>query len=146
MEFKTSEIVNVYKILVTSKLTKMETSDKAKVLKAMREMKPVADEWDSFLKTVDEKLQKDNHEEIIKKAQQWQQEGEKTTLTDAEKIEINKYLIEYKKEEDECMNDELEKIVSLSFDKINESAFEKLIDSNDWLVGDALNIEKIIKE
>ena len=146
MELKTSDVVFAYNVLCKAKVTKMESSDKFKVIKMVRAMQPTADEWESFVKHVDEKLQKENHEEIIKKAQQWQQEGEKTTLTDAEKIKINKYLIEYQKEKDECMNDELEKIVSLSFDKINESAFEKLMDSNDWHVGDTLKIEKIIKE
>lgn len=146
MEFKTSEIVSVYKTLSESKLTKMETSDKAKVLKAMREMKPIAEEWDSFLKTVDEKIQKENHQEIMEKVAQWQKEGENTTLSEGERIEINKYLIEYQREKDTCINDELEKKVNLEFAKISESAFEKLVDSNDWEVKKMMEVESFIKE
>ena len=146
MEFKTSEIVSVYKTLSESKLTKMETSDKAKVLKAMREMKPIAEEWDSFLKTVDEKIQKENHQEIMGKVAQWQKEGENTTLSEEERIEINKYLIEYQREKDTCINDELEKKVNLEVAKISESAFEKLVDSNDWEVKKMMEVESFIKE
>lgn len=146
MEFKTSEIVSVYKTLSESKLTKLETSDKAKVLKAMRAMKPIADEWESFIKTVDEKIQKENHQEIMEKVAQWQKEGENTTLSEGERIEINKYLIEYQREKDTCINDELEKKVNLEFAKISESAFEKLVDSNDWEVKKMMEIESFIKE
>lgn len=146
MKLKTSEIVSVYAILKDAKLTKMESNDKFKVLKAMRVMQPIADEWDSFIANVDKKLQKENHEEIIEKAKKWNSEGENTTLTNEEKIEINKYLFEFEQEKKSCLKDELEKEVELSFDKINESAFEKLIDSNDWEVIKMLALESVIKE
>lgn len=146
MKLKTSEIVSVYAILKDAKLTKMESTDKFKVLKVMRVMQPIADEWDSFIANVDKKLQKENHEEIIEKAKKWNSEGENTTLTNEEKIEINKYLFEFEQEKKSCLKDELEKEVELSFDKINESAFEKLIDSNDWEVIKMLTLESVIKE
>lgn len=146
MKLKTSEIVSVYAILKDAKLTKMESTDKFKVLKVMRVMQPIADEWDSFIANVDKKLQKENHDEIIEKAKKWNSEGENTTLTNEEKIEINKYLFEFEQEKKSCLKDELEKEVELSFDKINESAFEKLIDSNDWEVIKMLALESVIKE
>lgn len=146
MELKTKDIIGVYKVLSDAKLTKMESSDKFKVIKMMRAMRPIAEEWDSFLKTVDEKLKKDNHDNIIEKAQKWQQDGDKTTLTTEEKIEINKYLVEFHKEKEECIREELEKDANLEFDKINDLAFEKLIDSNDWEVGKIIELETIIKD
>lgn len=146
MEFKTSEIVSVYKLLGKAKLTKMESSDKFKVIKAMREMKPVADEWDSFLNTVDEKLKKENHEEIIEKAMKWNKEGEKTTLTNEERIEINTYLVNFEKEKQACIHEELNKNVVLDFSKISGSAFEKLVESNDWEVNEIIAVEELIKE
>lgn len=146
MELKTSEIVGVYKLLSDAKLTKMESSDKFKVIKMMRAMRPTSDEWDEFLKTVDEKLKKDNHDEIIEKARKWQQEGENTTLTNDEKVEINTYLVNFEKEKQECINDELKKNVPLEFEKLSESAFEKLMDSNDWKVNEILELELVVKE
>jgi hypothetical protein len=109
-------------------------------------MQPIAEEWNNFISNVDKKLQKENHDEIIEKAQKWQREGEETTLSQEEKIEVNKYLLEYQKEKEECINDELAKEEELSFDKINDSAFEKLIDSNDWKVTEILLLESVIKE
>lgn len=146
MELKTSEIVVVYKLLSDAKLTKMESSDKFKVIKAMRAMRPTSDEWNEFLKTVDEKLKKDNHDEIIEKARKWQQDGENTTLTNDEKVEINTYLVNFEKEKQDCINDELKKNVTLEFEKLSESAFEKLMDSNDWKVNEILELELVVKE
>ena len=145
MGLKTSEIVSTYKLLSDAKLTKMESGDKFKVIKIMRAMKPIAEEWDSFLKTVDEKLKKENHDSIIEKAQKWQQEGDKTSLTNEEKIEINKYLFEFQNEKEECIREELDKEVSLDFEKLNESSFEKLVDSNDWKVNEILSLETVVK-
>ena len=146
MKLKIEKIVSVYTILKDAKLTKMESADKFKVIKAIRPMQTIAEEWNNFISNVDKKLQKENHDEIIEKAQKWQREGEETTLSQEEKIEVNKYLIEYQKEKEECINDELEKEEELSFDKINDSAFEKLIDSNDWKVNEILLLASVIKE
>lgn len=146
MKLKIEKIVSVYTILKDAKLTKMESADKFKVIKAIRPMQPIAEEWNNFISNVDKKLQKENHDEIIEKAQKWQREGEETTLSQEEKIEVNKYLLEYQKEKEACINDELEKEEELSFDKINDSAFEKLIDSNDWKVTEILLLESVIKE
>ena len=68
MELKVSEVIGVYSTLKDAKLTKMESADKFKVIKIMRPMQGVADEWDKFMENVDKKLQKENHEEIIQKA------------------------------------------------------------------------------
>lgn len=144
MELKVSEVIGVYSTLKDAKLTKMESADKFKVIKIMRPMQGVADEWDKFMENVDKKLQKENHEEIIQKARKWQEAGEKTTLTDEEKIEINRYLITFQKEKDECVKDELEKVVSLDFEKLTQDAFEKLIDSNDWEVNKMMQLESLI--
>ena len=146
MKLKTSEIIGVYAILKDAKLTKMESTDKFKVVKMMRPMQGVAEEWDKFMENVDKKLQKENHEEIIEKAKKWNSEGENTTLTNDEKAEINKYLIEFQKEKNECIKEEVEKEHEIEFTKINENAFEKLVDSNDWSVNQILLLESLIKE
>lgn len=146
MELKVKDIVNVYTILKDAKLTKMDSMDKFKLIKMMRAMKPTAEEWDSFLSTVDEKLKKENHDDFIEKARKWQQEGEKTTLTEEEKLEVNTYFIEYQREKNECIKDELEKTVSLEFEKLQQGAFEKLIDSNDWDVKNIMELEHILVE
>jgi polyribonucleotide nucleotidyltransferase len=129
---KTKEVKTAYEVLNNAKLTKLETSDKFKVIKALREFKGIANAYDDFLKDAQEKLKGENHDEIVKKAQQWQSEGEKTTLTIEERAEINKYLNDYNNKVVECLKEEAEKDNDLSFDKLSEESFGKLVDSNDW--------------
>lgn len=146
MEMKLEKIISAYAILKPSKMTKLEIKGKSKILKIMRVMRPTCDEWNSFVQTVDENIKKDNHDEIIEKVKKWQLEGENTTLSENERIEINKYLIEYQRDKEICINDELKKEISLEYEKLNESEFEQLVDSNDWKVEEILLLEEVIKE
>lgn len=141
---KTSTIIEVYQLLNTAKLTKMESKEKFQVIKIMRAMKPVAEEWDSFVKTMDEKLKGENHEEMLAKAQQWQKEGEKTTLSLDERMAVNEYFGKLDKERRELIASEQSKEVNILFDKLTEEAFERLVDSNDFNVGQILALQEAI--
>lgn len=127
-------IIEVYKALKEAKLTKMESKEKFAVIRIMRAVKPVAEEWDAFLSTVDEKLRGEGHEEMVAKIQQWQKEGEQTTLTEEERREVNAYIMRYNKERSELLSSELAKEVEVKFEPLTEEAFERLIDSNDMTV------------
>ena len=141
---KTSTIIEVYQLLNNAKLTKMEAKEKFQVIKIMRAMKPVAEEWDSFIKTMDEKLRDDNHEEMLAKAQQWQKEGEKTTLSLDERMAVNEYFGKLDKERRELIASEQSKEANVLFDKLTEEAFERLMDSNDFNVGQILALQEAI--
>ena len=120
---KTSAVIEVYKALKEAKLTKMESKEKFQVIKIMRSIKPVAEEWDAFMATVDEKLKGENHEAIVAMIQQWQREGDNTTLTMEERKKINEYIAKFNTERNELINAELAKEVEVSF--------ERFVDSND---------------
>lgn len=141
---KTSTIIEVYQLLNTAKLTKMESKEKFQVIKIMRAMKPVAEEWDSFVKTIDEKLKGENHEEMLSKAQQWQKEGEKTTLSIDERMAVNEYFGKFDHERKQLVASEQSKEVNIIFDKLTEEAFERLVDSNDFNVGQILALQEAI--
>ena len=128
---KTSTVIEVYKALKEAKLTKMESKEKFAVIRIMRAVKPVAEEWDAFLSTVDEKLRGEGHEEMVAKIQQWQKEGDNTTLTMEERKEVNEYIAKFNAERNELINAELAKEVEVSFERISEEAFERFVDSND---------------
>lgn len=128
---KTSTIIEVYKALKEAKLTKMESKEKFAVIRIMRAVKPVAEEWDAFMATVDEKLKGENHEAIVAMIQQWQKEGDNTTLTMEERKEVNEYIAKFNAERNELINAELAKEVEVSFERISEETFERFIDSND---------------
>lgn len=141
---KTSTIIEVYQLLNTAKLTKMESKEKFQVIKIMRAMKPVAEEWDSFVKTIDEKLKGEHHEDMLAKAQQWQKEGEKTTLSLDERMAVNEYFGKFDKERRELIASERSKEVDVLFDKLTEEAFERLVDSNDFNVGQIIALQEAI--
>lgn len=141
---KTSTIIEIYSVLREAKLTKMESKEKFFVIKIMRVLKPVAEEWDSFVKTMDEKLKGEHHEEMLSKAQQWQKEGEKTTLSLDERMAVNEYFGKLDKERRELIASEQSKEANVLFDKLTEEAFEHLVDSNDFNVGQIVALQEAI--
>ena len=129
---KTKQVVEVYKLLNEAKISKMEDKDKFLVIKAMRQLKPIFTSYEEFVKDAQEKLKGDDFEENQKKAQQWQTEGEKTTLSLEERVHLNTYFSDYTKKVNACIHEEEEKDNELTYERLTEDAFGKLIASNDF--------------
>lgn len=135
MKKTTKEIVEVYSILKDAKITKMDDADKFKVIKSLRPLKKISEDFEDFRTDALEKLKGDNHNEMTERARKWQQDGDKTTLTDKERIEVNTYFTEYNDKVTKCLTEELEKEHDLDDVNLTEDAFGKLIASNDWTLG-----------
>ena len=135
MKCTVKQVVECYKAFEKSKVNKLEESEKIKILKARKAMRPIHDDYEAFLKDVQEMMKPENWDELQKKVQQWQQEGEKTTLTEAERIEINKALVEYSKKVDNAVKEELAKEVEINIEKLKENSDIKLLEENDWELG-----------
>lgn len=129
---KVKNIVEAYKLLGNAKTTNLEDADKGKILKARKAMRPIADEFEAFLKDAQEMFKPEGWEETQKKLSQWQQEGEKTTLSEEERIAINKALIGYQSAIDKAVKAELDKEVEIEIEKLSEGADIKLMSANDW--------------
>lgn len=140
----TEKILSVYNLISDAKLTKMEDCDKFKMIKIIRALKLVVTNFEDFKKVAKDKLKGDNHDYMLEKAQQWQAEGEKTTLSEAERIEINKYFNDYNNKIVECLKEEAVKENELDFEPLDEEAFGKLVASNDWTLGQIAAIEEFI--
>ena len=140
----TNTVLSVYKLLNDSKLTKMEDKDKFIVIKAVRKLKPIAADFEDFKKDVQEKLKGENFEEMQKKALQWNEEGDKTTLTEDERKEVNMFFYEFNKNMKECLKEETEKKHELEYEKLSEDAFGKFISSNDFKVDDIIKIQEVM--
>lgn len=134
MKAKVKDVVSAYKVLGDAKVVKLEESEVIKVVKARKAMRPIADDYDAFLKDCQEKLKPEGWEEIQKKLQQWQQEGENTTLTEAERIELNKAVIGYQKKIDAALKDELKREVELNIEPLKEESATKMLVENGWEV------------
>ena len=107
-------------------------------------MKPIADEFESFLKDAQEMFKPEGWEETQKKLAQWQKEGEKTTLTEEERISINKTLIAYQSAINEAVNDELERDVEINIETLKEESETKLIVENGWELKKLEEIEVVL--
>lgn len=129
---KVKLIVEAYKLLGNAKTTNLDDADKGKILKARKAMRPIADEFEAFLKDAQEMFKPEGWEETQNKLAQWQQEGEKTTLSEEERIAINKALIGYQSAIDKEVKAELDKEVEIEIEKLSEGADIKLMSANDW--------------
>ncbi len=142
---KTIEIVNAYHKLTAAKISKMENADKYRVIKAIRAIKPVATDYDEFTKDAQERLRGDNHDEIVAMAQQWQREGEETTLTIEDRTKVNEYLNDYNARVVACLQEEAERDHELNIEHLDEEAFGKLMESNEeWEVKDILLLQELL--
>lgn len=129
---KVKSIVEAYKLLGNAKTTNLDDADKAKILKARKAMRPIADEFEAFLKDAQEMFKPEGWEETQNKLAQWQQEGEKTTLSEDERKSINKALIGYQSAIDKAVKAELDKEVEIEIEKLSEGSDIKLMSANDW--------------
>lgn len=134
MKAKVKDVVSAYKVLGDAKVVKLEESEVIKIIKARKAMRPIADDYDAFLKDCQEKFKPEGWDEIQKKLQQWQQEGENTTLTEAERIELNKAVIGYQKKIDAALKDELKREVELNIEPLKEESATKMLVENGWEV------------
>lgn len=141
---KKSDIYAAYAVVNKAKLTKLDDAAKIKVIKACKEMRPIAVDLEEFTKEAADKLAGERHEEIMKRAEQWKIEGTQTGLSIEERVEINEYMAAWNKRTDECLKEEHGKDVELKFAKLTDEEFMKLMASNDWTAGECAAAESVL--
>ena len=125
---KLKEIVSAYRILGEANVNNLEESEILKIVKARKAMRQFAEEYESFLKDCQDKFKPENFEEIQNKAQKWNE------LTQEEKASINNVLMSYQKAINDAVYDELEKDVTITVEKLEESSIIKLLKNNEWSI------------
>lgn len=141
---KLKEVVTAYKVLGDAKVSKLSEKEVIKVVKARKTMRAIAEDYEAFLKDCQEKFKPEDWDDVQGKLQQWQQEGENTTLTEDERIAINKSIIAYQSSIDKAVKDELEKEIELSIEKLDEETPSKLLLENAWEVKKLDEIEILL--
>lgn len=144
MKASIQNIVSAYKVLGEAKVTKLEEGEVIKVVKARKAMRPIADDFDAFLKDCQEKFKPENWDEVQEKIAQWQKEGENTTLTEAERVELNKAIIGYQQKVDGAVKDELAREVEISVESLKEESATKMLVENGWELKKLDEIEVIL--
>lgn len=140
---KTSEIFSVYQIIGSAKYGKMEDADKIKAWKIARKLKPIATKFDEDSKDAFEKF-KDGFEDFDKKAERANEylrlKNEKKPtidiMSDAEYHNLKATVFDkYNKLVSDAITEFGNKVVKIEFEPLSEEAFTKLMNSNDWTVG-----------
>lgn len=123
---KVKEIVSAYKTLGEAKVNNLEESEIIKILKARKAMRFIAEDFNEFLKEVQDKFKPENFEEIQFKLQNWAE------LSDEDKVKMTNILKEYESKINTVVKDELEKEIELELEKLNENSIGKLLKNNEW--------------
>lgn len=144
MKANIKQIVSAYKVLGEAKVTKLEEGEVIKVVKARKAIRPIADDFEAFLKDCQEKFKPENWDEVQEKVAQWQKEGENTTLTEAERVELNKSIIGYQQKVDGAVKDELAREVEISVESLKEESATKMLVENGWELKKLDEIEMIL--
>lgn len=135
---KLKSLITAYKTLGEAKVTKLETNEVLKIVKARKAMRPHAEDYDAFLKDCQEKFKPSNFDEIQERAQKWD------SLTDDEKKDLNIVLMEYNNKINDAVIEELEKEVEVTVEKLNEDALTNLLQENGWKTKDLDNLEVFV--
>ncbi|MBO5854951.1 MAG: hypothetical protein J6Q61_09475 [Bacteroidales bacterium] len=123
---KLKSLIAAYKALGEAKVTKLEASEVLKIVKARKAMRTHAEDYDAFLKDCQEKFKPSNFDEIQEKVQKWD------SLTDEEKKEVNKALIEYNNAINSAILEEIEKDIEVNVEKLSEDSLTKMLQENGW--------------
>lgn len=124
-----------YGILRDAKLNKMETPTKLKVTGAMRQFKPIFEEYSSSIKDIEERLKPEGYDAWVQKAQKHDEAVKSNSpiglMTDKELSKIRDIFGGYQK----GINEGIMKINSeeheMTFEKLTKEEFDKLLMGNE---------------
>lgn len=160
---KTEKVLAVYNIIGKCKYTKMDDDDKIKMWKAVRSIRPIAEQFDEDCKDAKEKLRSDEYKaKEIEMAKYEQEEMAKygTVSNRAQEqafvmslIAKNKDYADYQKKVAEmnalihkAVKELAEKEVTVSFEPLSDDAFGKLMASNEWTMTQVQTVGDFLTE
>ena len=152
-KIETSKVVSAYNVLSTAKYDRLDDADKIKVWKIARALKPVATKFEEDNKDAAEKMKPKGFDEKLQNAQEYERVV-KNSNEDASNIkmgaaEYEKFISElksYNKLVGDAVREYAEKECEISFEPISEDAFCKLMSSNDWTMGQVVQLGIIIED
>lgn len=134
MKTTTEKAIVAYRILNNAKLGKMKDEDKFLIVRAMKQLKPIATAYEDFMKDASDRLKLDGIEAIQEKVQRSEQ-----LTTDEQSV-----WIKYNTNVAKCVSEELAKDVELSFEQLDEEAMKGLLASNDFNVSEIMYLDEVI--
>lgn len=144
MELKTIDAVELYKILISAKLPKMDDNGHIKLIRLCNHLKSLVIPVQEFERDAKQKLKDDLFDNMLAAAKQLSNKTELTPEEKEERAAIDNYFNDYVKSVNECLKPELEKVHSICFDGLNDEAFEQFISGNEFTVAEAATLSEFL--
>ena len=153
-KIKTEKVLAAYQVLSQAKYGKLSDEEKIKVWKIARAMKPVADGLNETIEDANEKFKPESYDEELQKfnttkSMMRDANADMTTApmgpSEADQWYINVFT-PYQKLVNEAVSEFSKKDVEVSFDKLSEDVFGKLLASNEWNIGQVVMLGELICE
>ena len=142
-KLNTIQIVNVYRLLNNGTLAKIEKGrDRYSVIKALRVMKPIVDEYESSRLEALKKLREGHDKDCALLDRLSMRDN---TLTPSEIERANQFAMQLTEDLNWCMKEINEKEHSLEFEPLSEETFMGLLEGNDWHAEDCMFLEDLLR-
>lgn len=145
---KTGRVTALYGILDAAKYTKMDSTARTSLIRAMRPMRRVANDYNEYREDAVKRLRPDNYDQVaglVQKFAAMDAEAQKTAIAESPYKEALKTNYEFNTALNKCMADENEKEVELDFAPLPDEAFDGLCDSNpDWTLGQCVELQAVL--
>lgn len=146
---RTNDLIEAYNILNVAKYNKLEDSDKIKIWKIVRVLKPIVTKFQEDMKDASEKFMQEfeNFQENLQKARQYEttENKEEAEMTEDQYKAFIVDFMSYNRLVNNTANDLASEEVNVDFEKLSEDAFGKLMASNDWTIEQTTKIDFIIQ-
>ena len=135
-------MANVYRLVNNGTLAKIENGrDRYSVIKALRVMKPIVDEYESSRLEALKKL-REGHDKDCALLDRLNMRD--NTLTPSEIKRANQFSIQLTEDLNGCLKEINEKEHSLEFEPLSEETFMGLLEGNDWHAEDCIFLEDLL--
>lgn len=148
---KKKDLLNVWSSIRDGKFGKMSGEAKIKFVKLLAKLSPVVKAYEEYQKTIVEKLKEEyqDFDARLEKARAYEEfmakkSDKQPDITDTEYKEIVKDVQAFNKAVADALNEEADKEVDVTFDKLTSTEYGCFIDSNDFTGSQALQLMEII--
>lgn len=146
----TEKALLAYRLLNSSKYNSVDDSDKIKIFKITRALKPIANAYEEASKDAVEKMKFDNFEQDLTKAQEYERKkkagDEDLPMSEDEYTAFVKKLFDYDKLVKDTRKELGNKEETIDVDLLTEDSFGKLMSCNDWTMEQAILVSDVVCE
>lgn len=146
MKVTIKQVVECYKALGDATVSTLEESDKIKILKIRKVMRPMVEEYNAYVKDAEEKFKFEGIEEADKlrigAINKWNKDH--SYQFSEEEIEAAEKIGKFLESKSKAENEELSREVEIEFEKLSESAELRIMDENKWKIKKLEEIEIVL--